>query len=433
MKRLVLMCSLIVILLVSCTSNDKTVILNNDTSGYENSKYLVESKELNISQDDVFIPGYYDENKLYGLEAEFNKDGYALISTDGHSLLKNYNISYYDFNKSSIKSQDVKVDDFNIFTEGAPFDQNYIYYDKESNESYSDKWIGYNNEYVANNKSGEKRKIQWNQVEIEFDKYAWNEGPYTKFVDGNNEFVYRRVLGSKTELKDDLGHEHEYSVCSIDEYQYCSLEVYDVKNEKAYNFISKHDDETFKIIEYIFYSDKNQKFYGINRLGELYELKLNGERLDVELIYNIPLEKNEVIQVADGGFSRRIITGNKVLFQIVGAVEDEEKNYSYFVKGLQILDLESLEIQNDFNESIDGNFLKFESGLALIQTSDDNYALIDLREDKAEVIKVIPAQDGFRVWFAASDDAGERVTVQFIGGENLDKSKLIEFNIEKLQ
>ncbi|MEG0296645.1 MAG: hypothetical protein RR620_07980 [Clostridium sp.] len=424
MRKITLSIILTALMLVSCSGNDKTVVLNDDTSKDENTRYSVTSENFNVElkSGHYYTPSFFEGNDIYGYQRK--ADEYE----SGVRVTK-----YSPSNNKTIIGEEVGTDKIHFIdnAKNTWFDRNYVYYDMDEMGSH----LVYEDEYLVDSLDGTMKQIKWSESSeeyvVEFTSNS-SSNSYNNFVSGNNNYIYSSVLGQINNIDGDRTRK----------FSGCTLRLYDFNEEKSYYMGSSMDDKEFVVIENILYSNKRDKLIGLNRFGDVYELNLSGDKIEPTLLYKIPIGENERIQVIDSSPNENIITGERLIFstyRVPGTGEDENIE-RYASTSVSVLNLEKLIIEDldelKFKEDNIGQIFKFESGLAIVEIkselANNEYAILDLRSDNIEIITTIKHYGVSGITYAICDDEGKNIVISGNDNSYSNKQQITKFSIERI-
>lgn len=424
MRKITLSVILTALMLVSCSGNDKTIVLNDDTSSEENTRYSVISEKFDVELKSgyYYVPSFFEGNDIYGYQRK--ADDYE----SGIRITK-----FSPNNNKTIIGEEVGTDKIH-FIDNAKytwFDRNYVYFDMNEMGVHS----VYEDEYLVNGLDETMKKIKWSESLEEYDvEFTSNSSSnsYNNFVSGNNNYIYSSLLGQVNNIDADKTRD----------FSGCTLRLYDLNEEKSYYMGSSIDDKEFVVIENIIYSNKRDKLIGLNRFGDVYELKLSGNRIEPSLLYKIPIEENERIELVDSSQSERIITGERVIFSIyrVPGKDGDENIERYASTRVSVLNLEKLIIEElsgfKFKDESISQIFKFDSGLAILKLSSDmgnhEYGILDLRSENIEFIKTISYYGISGITYAICDDEGKNIVISGNDNSYSNKQQITKFSIERI-
>ncbi|MEG0296646.1 MAG: hypothetical protein RR620_07985 [Clostridium sp.] len=404
MKKRGLILSLIsMIMLVSCSAQDKTVILSDDTSKDEELRYSVTSKTIKTDKGEYFIPGYYYEDKIYGA---LGKELVYLDNYDG-------SIAYY-YTKSEKFNKLDRLDDTQLNSYKVPFNKKYVTYTENEQGIYSDVSVV---DYIT------KEESKIDIFKSEPDDYYNSRSEYIDFVSESNKYVYCKV-NSINDTRGDTRSE---------------LTIYDIEKKQNYYMKSIKGDNGYVDIMFVTYSEDLDKLYGFTTDGEVCELQMQLGAIVPKVIYKQNLNENETIHYGNS-YTESIITGENILLT-TNRAESDIRRYDE-LRFLNLRTLKEVNLNDEFN--IDGNIkdkrtsmiaFTLKSGYSIIELSSDSneYAIIKSVGDDVDLVKKIIIENGFYIMDAICSDDGKKILISVVSENYNDKKQeLIEFNIEKL-
>lgn len=369
-----LMICLISIMMISCSNGEKTITLNEDTylEDLKNSnKITSEEIEMNIEDGYKFEPGYFLDDKVYGILID------TINSTDGE--VKGYS-AYYSKEDNLVKLNELSNEE--IF----------------SNMNYNERRIyNWENETFKDTATGEEKNIP--EVKIDFTsdtegirvtkseevnnnyakdyidkKYYGNERSMKEdqygLVKDSDNYFYRRVINCVYEEKEgnDFSYRTVYGKLDLSNFKSVDsiIVLYDYENNKAITFDGKFLGD-FPILSNIMYSKEGNKIYAIggSNADEVYEIIINGDTYSLELIYKFDLGDK-----LTNTWNSKIINGSL----LIGSFKPEgnEKEYYMTEDETMLLDLTIKEI-NVIQQRNETNFL--------IETNSNKYIITSNYEE----------------------------------------------------
>lgn len=401
MKRLFLAMCICSLALTGCTPNEKTTVLEDDvliTDVNYSNKIKKEKVDINLEDGYVFKPGFFYEDKIYGISGDMNNadskayggyyskaDGFVKekeMSSIEPIINNKYNhritiSSYLDSRPRITEENTIKIRDnatgeiIVLPTFEALGNEIRISLPNNSNSTNSN-----NNNNISNiNSSG--------NTTTELLNFQLNPGENSsisnvdKMVVGNNDYGYstvsRNVFAGNEPGYEYLNGKFIMKNCTR---SYNSALLYDCKNNQTITYGGNLSAESFPSIQSIIYNDKNNTFYALagELENQLYKLTIKDNKYDIELIYTFDLGERS-INIWDS----KIINGYLVLDSYILVPSDDEGGAIYTEEKVLLFNLSTMEfLEGTVADNVTSRLLPSNSNKYFIVNNYDT----DLNEGK---------------------------------------------------
>lgn len=400
MKKILTLITVVILSLVSCMNNDKTVVLSDDTSKDTSTKYdvSIEEVKLDFKSGEYFVPGFIYDSKIYGYKGTRSGAG---VYTGIYGTL--------DLKSKDASLTDRLIDEVAVSIDKTPFSKVGISRNKIDEKTWG-------NTIVLDNITNESFEIgEREKAIVEKCILENNFGPFTKktpfsgLVSGESNLYYSSYIGGNEET-------NLNSLCFI---------VIDISNNKEYSMIIDRNTINFNDIEEVVFSSTGKQLFGLNSKGEVYEINLNEGK--IKLVYTIAIQTGDRIEFKDELSSNKIISSNRILFK-----KFNDSTIELGVLNLDTLQLEELGFELDTkNVSV----FKATNSYVLLQVENKEsteVVILNLAEKNNEVIYKFNLKLGEGIEHIASDDEGKYIalTISHYDGYN-QVSKLNMITIDK--
>lgn len=439
MRKYIFFLLTIIFTFTGCSEKDKTIVVNDNVLMDEIKNFQkITKEELNIQLEEgyTFEPGFIYENKIYGVILQLSEEW---TEEDMYN-------AYYSADEGLVKIGKISG------------------YEEYVHMSYKNRvgigWGGKNDDdyYMVDNATGEKMKLpeinitkrekikvstpvkdKDGNINIDFLINEDNQGGMSSggynVIEENNNYGYEVITNGGSKDEGIEGNDSGWYYDKIDYNSYDNVQslmvLFDLENKKSIIYGGKLSALEFPVIEDVFYSKENNKFYAIGGYlqDEIYEINIDGDTYDIKLYYKFDYD-NRLTRV----WNSKILDNSILIETYIPSESDEEGSFKAEEIEHVLFNLDTKEI-NVF-EKDENNINHFISNLnsdkyLIINRSDYNSMegksyLCRVKNNIVEYMYEIESGSGFRIII----DSDEKTMINYYRNEYESKYEVYKLDIE---